>query len=713
MFLSGGGLLASGVFKKILSIGYEFESHDLAKLSLSRDKKNLVNSDLTLRVLDDKISKNQIRKFDKNYLTVHLPMTKRSKTPAQKELEESEEKEHKSQKEKSAKDEEVDEYVKEYMEAFGEDNDEDDIDDLMELLEEEELEEQFRENEKQSYLEYFYERREKDSDYDKENIKFQLTNDSGETYFGELLDDRCNKLYESGISKNDMYRFKPNKGKSLGFLFSEELLEDCTAFSGLEIVVTYYKPKMDAQHVVKTENPNIILDTFTDSISRIIDHFSNLKKTKGTMMVATDKNLKYSPLGKLDNKRALFYKPGTNLFYLSTYDDKKKEGTKKLGSMTFVPQMTFRCNAVDAIEIMKEILKTGSSYKIGKGNKKEHKYERGTLKTLEKIADDLIAKHNTDYSSHQIALTSSMYKTLKTYMFFILYKVLSYVQGHAEILLEKLGKGEDKTYLKDYLTFASRHSNFTLYERLKEILNESYGISDSKEILNLFYQPDICKIMYEFSEVSESDYDENWNYKYGDAFVTQLKKTDQHYGDPLYSFSSYFEYFEDRNDDDDEDWFVQKKLDIYSTTFDLTDDKILMENRFFANEFKLFTNNILGLKLKENYMTLNDMLFMINKLYDAKKMEKMINMERNPFKKKLVLKCEPGTIRSPDFKCIHPKVKTNVKANAKVNAKAKQTKSRSKRSSSSKKIKRHSKTRRSKSETKTKVKMTRKVKRRR
>jgi hypothetical protein len=95
-------------------------------------------------------------------------------------------------------------------------------------------------------------------------------------------------------------------------------------------------------------------------------------------------------------------------------------------------------------------------------------------------------------------------------------------------------------------------------------------------------------------------------------------------------------------------------------------------------------------------MTLDDMIFMINKLYDLKKMEKMINMEYNPIKKKLVRKCEPGTIRSPDFKCIHPKIQ------------AKRSKSRS---SSSKKLKKRSKTMRSKS--KTKVKMTRKVKRRR
>ena len=51
MTFFGGSLLADKKFKKILSIGYEFETHDLTKLSLHQNKESLINSTLTLRVL--------------------------------------------------------------------------------------------------------------------------------------------------------------------------------------------------------------------------------------------------------------------------------------------------------------------------------------------------------------------------------------------------------------------------------------------------------------------------------------------------------------------------------------------------------------------------------------------------------------------------------------------------------------------------------------
>jgi len=80
MTQKGGSIFASAAFKKILSIGYEFESHDLAKMSLSRDRKALVNSDLTLRTVEGKIAEDDIRPFGENYLTVHVPKSKHGKS---------------------------------------------------------------------------------------------------------------------------------------------------------------------------------------------------------------------------------------------------------------------------------------------------------------------------------------------------------------------------------------------------------------------------------------------------------------------------------------------------------------------------------------------------------------------------------------------------------------------------------------------------------
>lgn len=653
MSQKGGSLFASAVFRKILSIGFEFESHDLAKLSLSRDRKSLINSDLTLRTVEDKMTEDDIRIFGNNYLTVHVPKSRRSASSNREPKTPEPVPEEKLQKE----DKEQRDLEHEYAEEFGEEEaNEEEIDEelaaFLEYIDEQEKEDQFKEKEKDSYLEYFFETREKDTQHDRENTKFQLTNDNSEIYFSTLLENKCKDLAKKGIQKNEMYLFKTRKGKTYRIQFTDNSSEYCGSFSGLEAVVTYYKPKVERQYVVKSENPNIILDTFVDAISRIVDHFANLKKMRGTFLVADDR-IHYSPLGSYDNKRELYYKPGTNLFYLSTYDEKDLTKTKNLATTMFAPQMTFRCNAFDAIEIMKEILASDPSFKLGKKLKREHKGERETITDVERVIDQLIAKHNEQHTDHIIHVNSSSEKNFRTYFFLIYYKVYSYILGHSEILKnpEELKPGEDKTYLKDYLTFASRHSNSVLYERVKELAKELYGITDLKELKDLFFDAKICDSLY---EMDEKDYDEDGNYKYTDPTATHLQKDEDNYGNPMYSLSSYFDYLETASQDEEDDWFIAAKLDIFSTTFDLKDDKILLENRFFAKEFILFAKNTLSPKYSGNSMTLNDMVKMVNKYYEPSKMTKMINVEYNPIKQKLVKKCKPGFIRSNMFKCMVP-----------------------------------------------------------
>jgi len=694
MIQQGGSIFASAVFRKILSIGYEFESHDLAKMSLSRDKKALINSDLTLRTVEGKMAEDDIRKFGNNYLTVHIPKSNRG-ISSQREPKTPEQIPEEKIKEDNAHEDEDDELAKEYAEEFGEEEiNEEDIDEeleaFLEFVEEQEKDERFKEKEKDSYLEYFFEDREKDTPHDKENTKFQLTNDNSEIYFSKLLEKRCKDLAKKGIQKNEMYLFKTRKGKTYRIQFTDNSSEYCGSFSGLEVVITYYKPKIERQYVIKSENPNIILDTFVDAVSRIVDHFSNLKKIRGTFLVADDR-IHYSPLGSYDNQRELYYKPGTNLFYMATYDKMDLTKTKNLATVSFAPQMTFRCNAYDSIEIIKEIVSSDPSFKLGEKLIKEHKYEKKTIHVVERAIDKLITKHNENYKDHVIQINTNSEKNFRAYFFFIYYKIYCYILGHSEILKkpEELEAGENQTYLKDYLSFASRHSNSTLYERVKELAKELYGITDKKELKGLFFDVKICDTLY---KMDKNDFDEDGNYKYTDPTNTHLKKGEEHYGDPMYSLSSYFDYIENAVEDEEEDWFVESKLDIYSTTFDLTDDKILLENRYFAKEFILFAKNVLSPKYSGDSITLNDMVKMVNKYYEPSKMEKMINVEYNPIKRKLVKKCKPGLVRSHLFKCMVPgsnPKKSRRKSKTRKTRKSKRSiKSASRRHSKTRKIKR-------------------------
>jgi hypothetical protein len=159
----GGTLLANEIFKKILSIGYEFETGGLIKFSLKKDNKTLINSDLSLRFLKERTDKKIIKQIDNNYL----------------EVDEKGEDDDELRIENLSSDEQLG--YEGNPEAF-----------------KEEQERYKKEREQEKYLDYFYENREGDGD----SVKFQITNDLGVTSMTNLAYSLCKEL---NIPKNEMY----------------------------------------------------------------------------------------------------------------------------------------------------------------------------------------------------------------------------------------------------------------------------------------------------------------------------------------------------------------------------------------------------------------------------------------------------------------------------------------------------------------------------
>jgi len=682
MFL-GGGLVSDKTFKKILSIGYEFETHDITKLSLHENKKSLINSNLTLRILDEKIRSGSIKVVDENYLSVRIPIGKNSKAPVSTEVTE------------GMSDEE-----RELMEAFKEEYEEEYENEKLEKL---------KQHENDSYLEYFNELRKSDN---KKSVKFQITNDIGDGDFAKMLKEHCLGL---SIPKNDMYIFKTKTGKILDFKFSEEISESCTTFSGVEFVVTYYNPKK--------ENPDVILDTFVDACSRIVDHVADLKKIEGTLMTNDDKKLAYSPIGVIEDSRCMYHKPGTNLFYMDTYDNENTIKLNKLGDVDFVPQMTFRSRAADTLEIMKEIMRKDKMLKRGRDVIETQELEYADIVLVESVVDGLIKKHN-ESAEKKILLDTTIGKSLKLYIFLIFYKLYNYVQHHTEITYKESSKQEEKdilkddgdgdddgdNYLKDFLSFASRHTNIDLYKKIKEVLDLHYSVTDVNITRALLYQPEITKPLYELKTKAQDYYDEfgedeeeadlegldpefdsevikerennlaertgklfenlekrnELDQKLLNALTVDLEEIDKYYGDPAKSLLSYFKYFEKPKSKTTSDWLIAAKIDEYSTTYDIKEDYILLENRFFRHEIGLLLRNTLSKELsKDGTMTIKEMLFVVNALYGKKK-RYLINLEKNPYKNKLTKKCKPGYFRNINFQCAKQKTRKNTRAPGKT-----------------------------------------------
>jgi len=72
--MKGGNLNATATFKKIISLGYEFETSEISKLSLHQNKKTLINSDIAPRVLPEREERESVKRLDDNYISVRIPI---------------------------------------------------------------------------------------------------------------------------------------------------------------------------------------------------------------------------------------------------------------------------------------------------------------------------------------------------------------------------------------------------------------------------------------------------------------------------------------------------------------------------------------------------------------------------------------------------------------------------------------------------------------
>jgi len=598
MLKIGGDLSSDAIFKKILSIGYEFECSHLAKLSLHSNRKTLVNSDLALRTLKEKIDRKSIKTTDDpRYLHVRIPIAKKQRRPDVMTEQEEEEEE--------------DEFLKELMEEFSED------------YEEDRKQQELAKKENESYLEYFYENRKTDN---KDTIKFCITNDLANIPFNMMLKEKCKELT---IPKNEMYFFKTQKGKLYDFKFCEEIAtnEYCDSFSSVEFVVTYYTPKRDYE--------NVIMDTFVDACSRIVDHMGDVTKIKGELLLHDNAKTHYTHPDKLGKDRCLYHKPGTNVFYMDTYDNEDIERIQGLGEAVMAPQMTFRSKAHDILEIMKEIVRNHGKVKKGKSQAETMDYELSVLEFIEEQVDALVKQHN-ETSERKIDTNTNIGKTFKVYWVLIFYKLNMFVLNHASIFSED---PDVKGYLKDFLTYSSRHSNAVLFERIKEIGKQHYGFDNSEKIYAFINKPSILANLYEKDEGEEDDeddFDADGTYKYNyDAHKDELPEDDDNYGNPLFSMMSYFKYFETR----EADWLREAKYDIFSTSFELKNDEVILENRNFIYEINLFLRNNVKSNFRVRDLTFSNLKAIVNTYY-GKKMKNMINFTTTAFRGRLTRRTE-------------------------------------------------------------------------
>jgi hypothetical protein len=317
---------------------------------------------------------------------------------------------------------------------------------------------------------------------------------------------------------------------------------------------------------------------------------------------------------------------------MDTYDDENVRRLKNYSDAEFIPQMTFRCKAADAVDIMKEIVKDSPDFTSGTELLHTMRYDFICLENVDKAVLDTFAKYN-ETAERKIELNTVMGQNLRAYMFLIFLKLYMFIVNHSKILSKK-------DYLKDHLTFASRHPNNELYGRIKQILKQHFHFTSTEKIIDFLCQPSALKILYEppvedDEFFDEDDFEEDGTYKFNEqAYSDVLEDHQQNFGNPLFSMKSYFEYMEHK----DEDWLRAKKIDVFSTTFDLKNDEILLENRSFRFAIELYLRNTAKFKVTRDALTVNDMHKIVTALYSKKSIKRMMTLSRHPKKQILTRK---------------------------------------------------------------------------
>lgn len=406
-----------------------------------------------------------------------------------------------------------------------------------------------------------------------ENATFYITNDIATTPLGKQLEAIC----DNDLDKDELYTLKIYDTENpteypIKFFFNGEV--DCSLFSDVEWILTYYNPKNDA---------NIILNTFNGTVQHIIQHLDELE-------IATKKGRLVLHNGEGDNddieierplNRILFHKPDTNLYYMQA-----QSNCKSVNDITTSIQMTFGSHAEHTFQIMKEIMKEPFVCD------RDHDKNSCSVYYFDKIEQCVNELMEYPMFSDKIKTApTKLVSEIKCFISCILYKLYVYYNIH----LQK----ESKKYLKNSFPLNVRHSNYVLYNELKKCIRE-LGIQDASDesiIQQIIIQEDIL-LKYLVDDVK---------YIRKNAFriTNRLDKVEhkKNYGNPAYSLVSYFDFFEnpleDANEDTDgeiihHDWFEYTNLDTFSTKMEISADRILLvESRNFPKLIKKHIESVL------------------------------------------------------------------------------------------------------------------------
>jgi hypothetical protein len=351
-------------------------------------------------------------------------------------------------------------------------------------------------------------------------------------------------------------------------------LTNFSSFNDVEFISTFYNINV---------SKNVIVSYFFETMNTLIEHINKLIIIPNSKMYVNKNNINV-PVNNLIEQ--LYILPNTTLMYYNTSLSNKTNYDIK-NDMKFVPQMTFSCNIDNCYKIMITLLYLNKNQiqpnskclkqncpnlttLINRFNYKitGYDYDEYVLVTSLKITNLLFSNYKSNI--YKFIEKDPLVKTLKMYFFLIIYKLFIYINSYIP------EEGTSENMFKKHLSFVVRHSNYILFLEIKKILSQMFFNNDDndirlKQFITEFLNIKILEKIYDITEIK------NKRRKLEITLKNDPSLSNNYFGNPLYSFTSYFEYFFTNNDD----WLVTNNIDEKSTKFELSDNTIIIEFRDF------------------------------------------------------------------------------------------------------------------------------------